>query len=321
MRPFRPRPSRQLLSNFLDTVSRPSRITLPHRTPLFVECMEDRILMAASANDALNLINDSGDEAATFLNNGETFQTNLFGSGDVTITPSGSATADDYEFTKDLSFPPISSDSTNPSWISGFVGSPVLGNGDGNPGTWDALTSTNGDAFTINFSPSQPLVYGDELVIEDIDVGVTLTMTASGTTGGSGTTGPLSMKHWTETPYTGDTGVIPPAGGTDGWAQWTQSDPNGDGPDTTGTLQSLQSNDQLLEPLNVLSPASGQAVTSMTFADSGGGVIRYQILVPGPSFTAVSGTGIFGGTATLTATLIELRRRTEGPTHQRASVV
>ena len=305
MQPVRPRPRRQLLSNFLDTLSRPSRITVRHRTPLFVEGMEDRILMAANPNDALNLINNngSGDDAATVLNKNQAFQTNLFGSGDVTITPSGTATADDYEFTTNIaSFPKAAANSSNnPSWISGFVGSPSLGTGNGNTGTWDALTSKNGDEFTITFSPSQPLVPGDELVIEDIDVGVTLTMTASGTTTGSGTTVPLSMKDWSENAYSGDTGMIPPTGGgTGGWAKWTQSGTN----DTIGKLESLQSDDQLSEPLNVLSPAAGQSVTSMTFDDSGGGVIRYQIVVPGPSFTAVSGTGIFGGSAALTATLL-----------------
>ncbi len=197
-------------------------------------------------------------------------------------------------------YPPASASNNNPSYISGFVGSPLppsgqeqagqelQGTGDGPPGSMDLLTTSTGDKFQINFAI--PIGPSSRIVFADMDGAETMTLTAF-----DGTT-PVSLSNWTESAYTGQTGILPPPAGTAGWAKWAVSGTN----DTTGTLTSEQ-NDALNEPLNVLTP--GQTVTELQISDAGGGVIRYQILSPGSSLTAVSGTGIFGGTASLTATL------------------
>ncbi len=47
--------------------------------------MEDRVLLAATPNAAINMINSSGQEADTVLNGGGTFTTSFLGTNDVTI--------------------------------------------------------------------------------------------------------------------------------------------------------------------------------------------------------------------------------------------
>ncbi len=141
--------------------------------------------------------------------------------------------------------------------------------------------------FTIPIGPSSEIVFGD------IDYDEVVTVTAY-----DGTTTPVSLSSWTETAYTGETGVLPPTPGSGNpWPTWTVSGTN----DATGKFTSGQ-NDPLNDDVNVLTP--GQNITELKFSVSGPtGGVNFQVLSPGSSLTAVSGAVNSSGTANLTATL------------------
>ena len=142
------------------------------------------------------------------------------------------------------------------------------------------------------FAPSDAVGASSQVVFSGVDDGNSVTVTAwDGTT-------QLSMTGWTMAAYTGESGILPPSAGKDGWAKWT---PDG----LSATLSSASSTSAPTEPLNVLTPAAGQTITELDFTETqpGPDSVTYQVLSPGTSLSAVSGSGVLGGTATLTATL------------------
>ena len=113
-------------------------------------------------------------------------------------------------------YAPASKTNNNPTFLSGFVGSPLpptgqqelpgqglQGTGDGPPGSLDYVSTAAGDKFEMNFAI--PIGPASRIIFADIDAGETVTVTAF-----NGTT-PLSLTDWTETAYTGDTGALPPS--------------------------------------------------------------------------------------------------------------
>ncbi len=79
------------------------------------------------------------------------------------------------------------------------------------------------------------------------------------------------------------------------WATWSYS--------SNGYTATLTANSDLLDdPINELTP--DQNITELKISETGGGGVNFQVVSPGSSLTAVSGTGTYGGTATLTATLL-----------------
>ncbi len=239
---------------------------------------------------------------------GRTFTTSFLGTGDVTIPKQTSSSALRLAITsvpdRAVTYAPASSSNNNPSYLSGFVGSPLPpsgqqeltgqdleGTGDGSPGSLYSLEGANGDKLQINFAI--PIGPSSQIVLSDVDLAETVTVTAF-----NGST-PVSLSNWTETAYTGETGALPPSAGTDGWAKWTVTGTN----NTTGTLASQQDVQLAGHPVNVLTPGPGQNVTELVFSEVGSGNVEYQVLSPGSTLSAVSGTGTYGGTATLSATL------------------
>ena len=156
----------------------------------------------------------------------------------------------------------------------------------------------NGDEFEIEFNNAVPIGPGSEILIDDIDLGETVTITAFD----DGT--PVSLADWTEQDITGEDNSYTDPGGvtytdvTPGPAVWANWRVSSDG--LTGTLTS-PTQDQMDEPLNMLTPS--QDVTELDFTEGGTGNVFYQVLSPGSTLSAVSGTGTYGGTATLSATL------------------
>ena len=298
--PFR-RSGWHSFSSFLAVGKRPSRSVFPRRSRLGLEAMEVRLLLTATPNAAINMINSSGQEVNTVVKGGGTFTTSFLGTNDVTIQQLLSPPSDDYVVQTGHTYAPASPTNNNPSYLSSFVGSPLppsgqqeltgqdlQGTGDGSPSSLYSLEGGPGDKLQINFAI--PIGPTSQIILSDVDLAETVTVTAF-----DGST-PVSLSNWTETAYTGGTGTLPAKAGTDGWATWTVSGTN----DTTGTLASEQ-DDQLADPVNVLTP--GQSVTELVLSEAGAGNVEYQVLSPGSSLTGVSGTGTFGGTANLSATL------------------
>ena len=301
----------QSLSSVFLGRSRPSGTVLRRRVRLWVEGMEDRILLATTTYAAINLINSSGDEAAKILNEGKTFTTSILGTGasgtgDVTIEQTLATPSTDYTDHTEDTFAPELNGYKNPSAVADFVGSPLppsgqnelagqalQGTGDGSPGSLYSLLAEAGDKFEIDFNGT-PLGSSSMIVFGDIDENETVTVTAY-----DGDTA-LSLSNWKYGYYTGETGSKPDPG-NDSWATWTVSSTN----DTSGVWTSTGDTD-LNTPLNVLMPAAGQSVTRLDFSETGVGGVSYQVLSPGSSLTAVSGTGTYGGNADLTATLLSV---------------
>ena len=301
------------LSNFLASGKRPSRSGFPRRVRLRLEGLEDRLLLSATPNAAINMINSSGQEADTVVNGGASFTTSFLGTNDVTIQQLLSPPSGDYLVQTGLNNPPASSSCNNPNYLSGFVGSPLppsgqqeltgqdlQGTGDGSPGSLYPLEGGNGDKFRINFAI--PIGPSSQIILTDVDLAETVTVTAF-----DGST-PVSLSTWTENAYTGGTGTVPPPAGSGGWATWSVTGTN----NTTGTLASQQDVQLAGHPVNVLTPGPGQNVTELVFSEVGSGNVEYQVLSPGSSLTGVSGTGTFGGTATLARDPFERERDSPG---------
>ena len=205
----------------------------------------------AQSIPAIHLANSSGIYASDALNSAHTFTTSFEGVNDVTITandvPLPGIWTDNYSSTG----PGGAGD--NPSYITGFVGNPAKGTGNGEPGVFEELQTYNQCALTFNFSI--PLDTTNRIMISDIDNGESYSVLAF-----SGTT-PLPLTGWKNQMFSGETG----ANASALWASWK---PTGGGP-YTGTF-TANTPGALSEPLDILTPAAGQSVTKIIFTQTSG---------------------------------------------------
>jgi hypothetical protein len=206
----------------------------------------------SQAGRVVQLINSSGDNAATTLNSAGTFVTSFLGTNDLTITLlSGSMDANYVD-----TYPPASADSNNPSYISSFVGSTKKGTGDGSAGAFDLLQETAGASLQFDFS--SPLTAKDHFLVADVDTNEEYSMTAYTYSGGVYT--PVSLTKWTLNAYTGQMGELPNS-------EWPTWDPTGGGK-YTGTFTSNADGANLDEPLDVLTP--NRAIYRIVFTEISG---------------------------------------------------
>jgi hypothetical protein len=250
------------------------RKTISRRT---VRCLIAAALLGASvfasapaeAGRVVQLINSSGENAATTLNSTGTFVTSFLGTNDVTLTLlSGSMDANYVD-----TYPPASADSNNPSYISSFVGSTKKGTGDGSAGAFDLLQESAGASLQIDFS--DPLLPRDHFLVADVDTTEEYSVKAYTLSGGVYKL--VSLTKWTLGAYTGQTGELPNS-------EWPTWDPTGGGK-FTGTLTSNADGANLDEPLDVLTP--NRAIYRIVFTEiSGNGTPGLQFYGTLPKSTA-----------------------------------
>jgi hypothetical protein len=239
----------------------------------------------SEAGRVVQLINSSGENAATTLNSDGSFVTSFLGTNDVTITLlSGSMDANYVD-----TYPPASANSNNPSYISSFVGSTKRGTGDGSAGAFDLLQETAGASLQFDFS--SPLMPRDHFLIADVDTNEEYSMKAYTLSGGVYTL--VSLTKWTLNAYTGETGELP----NSEWATW---DPTGGGK-FTGTFTSNADGGNLDEPLDVLTP--NRAIYRIVFTEvSGEGTPALQFYGTPPQGSGTAGLPFYAPAAPEPAT-------------------
>jgi hypothetical protein len=234
----------------------------------------------SEAGKVVQLINGSGENAATTLNSTGTFVTSFLGTNDVTITLlSGSMDANYVD-----TYPPASANSNNPSYISSFVGSTAKGTGDGSAGAFDLLQETAGASLQFDFS--SPLTAKDHFLVADVDTNEEYSMKAYTLSGGVYTL--VSLTKWTLNAYTGETGELPNS-------EWPTWNPTGGGK-YTGTFTSNADGGNLDEPLDVLTP--NRAISRIVFTEiSGDGTPALQFYGTPPKASSTAGLPFYAPAA------------------------
>ncbi len=322
MRSSHERPGSQWFSNILWTKKRGSTTVFPRRARPLIELMEDRLLLTTTTQpDAV--LNLSG--AAAQLNAAtssstppDTYSTYL-GTNPVTITSSDTASGIKLEnHVYQTSAASGNPNNNNPAYLTSFIGNETQGTGEGTPGSMTTLF-VGGAAGSITFTFTNPIGPSSYILVSDVDLMETVKIQAYDQNGD-----PISLTNWTpynitgeNNSYTNDGTLVqdvtpppvtsPPSSTT--WANWdlsTSSAAASEGiSDDIGKLVS-PTGDGLSNPMNVLQP-SAQNVYKLVFTahtTGSGDAVEYQIISPGSTLSAVSGSGSYGGTANLTATLL-----------------
>ncbi len=164
-------------------------------------------------NTIINLSNGSGD-VDDALNNGEIFQTSFLGDGDVTIQQTASNPPNNYNLDTAVDFTTTATSgntNNNPPALTGFVGNPAQGTGNGTPGSMYSLIAGDGDSFQINFN-NVPIGPSSEILLGDIDGDEMVNVQAF-----DGTK-QVSLSNWAHPDLTGEN-----TGSTPSWATWNVS--------------------------------------------------------------------------------------------------
>ena len=235
---------------------------------------------------AIHWINDSSQSVANVLSSGSAFTTDFKGTNDVTLTQLGwiDPNPNDYiNQNNDGENTVINGVGNNPSYLTGFVGSPQYGTGNGTVGVvntlWTTSNGTNRSSYQFDFA--QGFTPNDRLLIFDVD-GREQYQIQAYVKNGAGYS-PVSVSGWTVIPYTGKMGTLP----NSSWATW---DPNAG----TFTSNVWGSDGNVNSPLDVLIPS--QSVDRVVITETEGEInsvagIQF-VSVPEPSTLVLLGIGV-----------------------------
>jgi uncharacterized repeat protein (TIGR03803 family) len=170
---------------------------------------------------ALHLVNNAGNDIYDVLATNSTFVTDFKGAGDVTVMLLGADLDPDYvdSFGGTNAF-------GNPNYLTNFVGSAVIGTGDGVAGDIEDMQTSDGVSLQFDFA--QQFTPNDRLLVIDVVYEEQFQVQAYVKTGTTYTQVPTT--NWTELNYSGTTQETP-----DGlWPNWdstngllTSQAPNG----------------------------------------------------------------------------------------------
>ena len=321
MRSSHERPGSQWFSNILWTRKRGLTTVFPRRARPLVELMEERILLATTQPDAALNLSGAVEQlnAATSSAPLDIYSTYL-GTNPVTITSGDTASGIKLEnHVYQTSAASGNPNNNNPAYLTSFIGNEMQGTGEGTPGSMTTLY-LGGAAGSITLNFTNPIGPSSYILVSDVDLMETVKIQAYDQNGD-----PISLANWTAYNFTGEnnsytnsagklvTNVTPPPvvspPDSTTWANWdlsTSSAAASEGiTDDIGKLVSPTSDD-LSNPLNVLQPFAQNVYKLVLTAHTTGATdaVEYQIISPGSTLSAVSGSGPYGGTANLTATLL-----------------
>ncbi len=321
MRSSHERPGSKWFSNILWTRKSGSRTVFPPRARPLIELMEERLLLATTQPDAVLNLSGAAEQlnAATTNSTPPDTDSTYLGTNPVTITSGDTASGIKLEnHVYQTSAASGNPNNNNPAYLTSFIGNETQVTGEGTPGSMTTLYLGSA-AGSITFTFTNPIGPSSYILVSDVDLLETVKIQAYDQNGD-----PISLANWTAFNFTGENNsytndgklvqdvtpppvTSPPDSTT--WANWdlsTSSAAASEGiTDDIGKLVSPTSDD-LSNPLNVLQP-SAQNVYKLVFTAHTTGTtdaVEYQIISPGATLSAVSGSGPYGGTATLTAILL-----------------
>lgn len=207
-------------------------------------------------------INDSNQNAYTWLSSGSNFITNFKATNDVQVTLVTGSVNSIYQ----EAYAGLGPNNNNPAFLTNFIGLAINGTGDGGLGHLKCIETSLGGSTVLQFDFAVPLTPYDRLLIMDVDTGERYGIQAF--FGGQS----LNLSRWNYAAYSGEASQLPDST----WPTWNSSD----GSLTANTAGNLS------EPLSVLAPNQLVDRVVITRFQQGNGSIAIQFVslpVPGAS--------------------------------------